>query len=61
MYALPELKDYLLHQQTSPIMPHNHGESARSYSAKAREQPLAICDKKGEMMMLGGALWKGEI
>ena len=29
-------------------MPHDHGESARCYSAKARGQPLAIRAKKGE-------------
>ena len=29
-------------------MPHDHEESARCHSAKAREQPLAICAKKGE-------------
>ena len=29
-------------------MPHDHEESARCHSAKAREQPLAIRAKKGE-------------
>ena len=42
-------------------MPHDHGESARCYSAKARGQRLAIRAKKGRAYSKGESNTKGSV